>query len=186
MHQAGKKLRQSRFSGMTAGFTTDLLLMPQPASAKPNSISHTLTSGNRRITPVTSSARCATLFSWGDDPAVPHRYLLGNAQCLPWVNLVGVPEQQLVRLGPTMPWTVQISIHEDLIRCIKGALWGRQLFFSRLFPVGRRMFNFGIDLTPDQDEEPTDIHPREQHNDSPNAAVGGVIGPELIDVKGEP
>jgi hypothetical protein len=72
-----------------------------------------------------------------------------------------------------------------IIGCINGASGGRLLFIPRVFATGRRMFDFRIDLAPDQDEEAGDVHPGEQHDHGADAAIGRIIRAEAIDIEGK-
>jgi hypothetical protein len=47
------------------------------------------------------------------------------------------------------------------------------------------MFDLGIDLTTDQDEEAGQLHPGEQHDDGTDAAIGRVIQANMIDIEGK-
>src|SRR5262249_55727428 len=65
----------------------------------------------------------------------------------------------------------------------RGAVLGlRLLLFARRFAARGCMFNLRVDLPADQDQEPGDIHPGEEHNDGPNAAIGLVIRAKVIHI----
>jgi hypothetical protein len=97
----------------------------------------------------------------------------------------GVSPTLSLRLASLTNWVEPIHRSFQAIGSLIAALWARQLFFARGLPVLRGMFDFGIELATDQDEEAGQIHPGEQHDHGTDGAIGRVIRANMIDIEGK-
>jgi hypothetical protein len=68
-----------------------------------------------------------------------------------------------LRLASLTNWTKPLHRSLQAIGSSIAALSARQLFFARVLPLLGGMFDFGLDLATDQNEEAAQIPPGERH-----------------------